>query len=1155
MQARNPASNAMGKASHALSAAEFRRRFRWLIFHAWNIPPIFGLSFILLIGVLKPAHVLGILITPLEPAYILGWLGFAIWFLPRRMRPLTDWLDNKSGSSPEQAVRVVRRFPLIFWATFLIYLIIAPASVILAAEIYTGFVATPYDWFRIELVALIVSIIVGLPIFFLIFDLFGQALSGVALKRPIIAVKTKVFLIGALVPLLIDTMLIQYYWTRTSYFNIETFGVWLLLELLAIGGSLIFAHSFGQSIGPLQQLIGAPRPLPEASVTALRPRSTDELGLLTADYRLLLDELRLHNEILALNNRLLRTVGGTEETGAVLTTVVDLCREALGADQAFLILRDEASGDLVGVAQTGSAYRPEGHFRMPADEPTLARWTLNQDQTVVVEDMANDPRVNARIRASFGSRSALVALIRRDGQKLGVLIAIQREQPRTYSAREVALIEGLAREATLALETQRLRQAREQAEAARREQTEQVRMLMDATEEGIYGVDTSGICTFINRAALRMLGYAQPEDLFGRNLHELIHHTLADGRPYPKEQCRVRLAMLAGETAHADDELHWRADGSSFPVEYWSRPIVRDGRIVGTVVSFVDVTTRKQVERALVRHNQMLRTVASTTEMLVRERSEQQLMADICQMLVDEGHYRLAWIGMIEADGVRVRPVAEAGFDTGYLAQADIRCDESAQGQGPTGTALRLGKTVINDDTETNPQFSLWRERARAQGYRSSIATPLRMHGRAIGALNVYSVTPSAFDASEIVLIEKLAADLGYALERHAAETARRESEERLRQAVRVSHIGIFDHDHLRDSIYWSPEQRDNYGWSLDEPVTLEAFLACVVPEDRTLLAAAIQRAHDPAGDGQLNVEHRIIHRDGAVRWLTIRAQTVFDGAGETRRPVRTVGAVLDITERKQAEMQIRQLNTELEQRVRERTAQLEVANKELEAFSYSVSHDLRAPLRAIDGFSQALSEDFADCLDATGQDYLARVRNGTQRMGMLIDDLLQLSRVSRSELKPIDVDLSVMAHEIVANLQGTAPERPISVEIAAGLQAHGDARLLQIALTNLLDNAWKYTGKTAHARIEFDQVLINGQAVFRVRDNGAGFDMRYAAKLFGAFQRLHGTEFPGTGIGLATVARIVHRHGGRVWAESEPGQGATFYFVLGESQPQADSP
>jgi PAS domain S-box-containing protein len=842
MQTQNPVPSAPENASHALSAAKFRRRFRWLIFHAWNIPPVFGLGFILLIGVLTPAQIIAILITPLEPAYILGWLAFALWFLPRCMRPLADWLDSKPGSSPEQAVRAVQRFPLMFWATFLIYLVLAPASVIFAAEIYTDFVATPYDWFRIELVALIVSIIVGLPIFFLIFDLFGMALGGIDLKRPIFTVKTKVFLIGALVPLLIDTMLVQYYWTRTDYFTFETFGVWLLLEMLAIGGSLIFAHSFGQSLGPLQQLIGAPRPLPDEHVSALRPRSTDELGLLTADYRKLLEELQLRNEILELNNQLLRMVGSTEDTGAALTAVIEICRQALDADQVYLIVHDEATGDLVGVAQSASEYRPDGYWRVQADEPSLAMWVFNQDETVAVEDMANDPRVSARVHTRFNNISAIATPIRRDGKKFGVLMATQREQSRNYGTRDIALIEGLAREAALALQTQQLRQARAQAEVARREQAEQVRLLMDATEEGIYGVNGSGFCTFINRAALRMLGYAQPEELLGRNLHDLIHHTHPDGRPYPKEQCRIRLAMLAGETAHADNELHWRADGTSFPIEYWSRPIIRDGRTVGTVVSFVDITDRKA--------------------------SESELM-----------QYRVS-----------------------------------------------------------------------------------------------------------------------------------------------------------------------------------------------------------------------------------------------------------------------------LEELVRLRTAELESVNRELESFSYSVSHDLRAPLRAIDGFARALSEDYADRLDDNGQDYLRRVRAGSQRMGILIDDMLQLSRVGRAELRPVEVYLSTVARDIVSMLALADPGRQVAVEISPGLTTRGDPRLLHVMLTNLFDNAWKYTGKTGHARIDFGQDEIDGQTVFFVRDNGVGFDMLYVDKLFGAFQRLHGQEFPGTGIGLATVARIIHRHGGRVWAEGQVGKGATFFFTLADT-------
>jgi PAS domain S-box-containing protein len=839
-----------GGVQHSIDAAEFRRRLRWLIFHTWNIPPVFGLGFILLIGVLTPAQLLGILTTPLEPAYILGWLAFAMWFLPRTLRPLADWLDARPGSSPAAAVRAVQRFALRYWATFLIYLVLAPVSVVAAAALYTDFVATPIALFRIELVALIVSIIVGLPIFFLIFDLFGQALGGLALTRPIVTIRTKVFLIGALVPLLIDTMLVQYYWTRTDYFTWETFGVWLVLELIAIGGSLIFAHSFGQSLAPLQQLIGAPRPLPQASVTALTARSTDELGLLTADYRELLVELRLQGEILELSNRLLRSAGAETGTAAVFNSVVELCRQAIGADQSFLVVHEPATHTLVGVAQTGAEYRPVGHYRLALTDQSLAVWVFTHRESVAVADAAADPRVSPSLRARFGIRSALATPLRLGDEVLGVLMVAHTGRACDYGARERALIEALAREAALALHAQRLREAREQAEVERLAQAEQVRLLMDATEEGIYGVDGDGRCTFINRAALRMLGYARPEDLLGRNLHELIHHTLPDGRPYPKEQCRVRQAMLAGETAHTDDEVHWRADGTSFPVEYWSRPIARGGQTVGTVVSFVDVTQRKHTEAELAQH---------------RER---------------------------------------------------------------------------------------------------------------------------------------------------------------------------------------------------------------------------------------------------------------------------------------------------LEELVRARTAEIETVNRELEAFSYSVSHDLRAPLRAIDGFAQALAEDFAAHFDdVTARDYLNRIRNGAQRMSALIDDMLQLSRISRAELRPVAVDLSAMAHEIVSHLAAAEPGRTVDVEIAPALTARGDARLLQIALTNLLDNAWKYTGKTPQARIEFGRQRRDDVEVFYVRDNGAGFDMRYADKLFGAFQRLHGAEFPGTGVGLATVQRIIHRHGGRVWAESEVGKGATFFFTLTApvSAPSAD--
>ncbi len=251
--------------------------------------------------------------------------------------------------------------------------------------------------------------------------------------------------------------------------------------------------------------------------------------------------------------------------------------------------------------------------------------------------------------------------------------------------------------------------------------------------------------------------------------------------------------------------------------------------------------------------------------------------------------------------------------------------------------------------------------------------------------------------------------------------------------------------------------------------------------------------------------------------------------------------------ERKRAE-DGRRMKAKLERRVAERTHQLDAANKELEAFSYSVSHDLRAPLRSIDGFGQALLEDCADRLDDQGRQYLQRIRNATQRMGVLIDDLLMLSRVTRAEMRRETMDLTQVAQSAIIGLEIIEPNRKVECQVQTGMVADGDPRLIRIVLENLLGNAWKFTQRTDLARIEVGSHTDDtGAPVYYVHDNGAGFDMTYADKLFGAFQRLHAaSEFPGTGIGLATVQRIIHRHGGRVWAKGETGKGASFYFTLG---------
>jgi signal transduction histidine kinase len=327
----------------------------------------------------------------------------------------------------------------------------------------------------------------------------------------------------------------------------------------------------------------------------------------------------------------------------------------------------------------------------------------------------------------------------------------------------------------------------------------------------------------------------------------------------------------------------------------------------------------------------------------------------------------------------------------------------------------------------------------------------------------------------------------------------------------------------------------------ISEPILQLAQTARLVSTEKNYAVRAVKHSQDELGlliDGFNAMLTQIQERDTAL-------QKAHDDL-EKRVEERTKALQLEIVERKRAEREIHKLNEELEQRVLQRTAQLEAANKELEAFAYSVSHDLRAPLHTIEGFSRALLKNYLDRLDARGQSYLQRVRAASQRMAHLIDDLLSLSHLTRIDIHRVTVDLSALARTIATELQEAQPRRRVEFEIADGLTAYGDMRLLRVMLENLLGNAWKYTGKRLQAKIEVGTIVYGGTRAYFVRDNGAGFDMAYADKLFGAFQRLHGVdEFEGTGVGLATVQRIIHRHGGQIWAEGAVDQGATFYFTL----------
>jgi PAS domain S-box-containing protein len=371
------------------------------------------------------------------------------------------------------------------------------------------------------------------------------------------------------------------------------------------------------------------------------------------------------------------------------------------------------------------------------------------------------------------------------------------------------------------------------------------------------------------------------------------------------------------------------------------------------------------------------------------------------------------------------------------------------------------------------------------------------------------------------------------------AESAKRKNEQDLDRFFTLSLELLCIADNEGNLQRVNPAWEETLGWTIDD-LAKKPFVELVHPDDREMTLRAIRE--NAAGSAALVVEfeNRYLCSDGSYRWFqwgTAAApdQNVIYAAGR------------DISERKDTEAALRKLAEELEERFAARTADLSAANEELEAFAYSVSHDLRAPLRGIDGFSQAVLEEYSESLDETGRDYLMRLRSASQRMGHLIDDMLSLSRVSRVELDKERVDLSAIATSLAVELQEREPDRQVKFVIADGLVAQGDFRFLSIVLENLLSNAFKFTSTRATARIEFGCEAVDGEDAYFVRDDGVGFDMAYADQLFTPFQRLHTeAEFPGSGIGLATIRRVVARHDGRAWAYGELDRGATVYFTLG---------
>jgi len=624
---------------------------------------------------------------------------------------------------------------------------------------------------------------------------------------------------------------------------------------------------------------------------------------------------------------------------------------------------------------------------------------------------------------------------------------------------------------------------------------EALRIKENALEHSLNAIamsDMDGNITYVNQACVRMWGDTDKEELLGKPYWKLL---ASDDVVVAKE---VEKAMNQGQSWEGEI-IAKDKDGTERRVHVLSSTVKDDqGKPIQTVSSLMDITEKQKAQQALMESEERYRLIAER-------------VTDVIWSMNTDLRYTYVSPSVKQQRGYSVE-------------EAMAQTIEDMMPHASMETATKLFSKALSTENVDKRDSS------------SAATVDLEMYCKDGSTIWVETTSNILYDKNNNpVAIVGISRDI---TERKRAEGALRESEEKFRILVEEMSDGYCV---LQGSkvVFANSISAEMFGYAGEVVIgrTIQEFLP---PE--TINELAKVRARRQTGDAVPgHYEVAMVRKDGTPLMAELGTRTM-EYAG---KPALSV-VIRDITERKQAEKEIRRLNEELEQRVIERTTQLQAVNKELEAFAYSVSHDLRAPLRSIDGFSQILIEDYVDKLDEEGTDYLQRVRAASQRMGELIDDLLSLSRVTRGEMCREDVDLSALAQAICSELQCRQPEREMEFAITPELVDRGDPRLLRAAFENLLSNACKFTGKKTSARIEFVQVENDGQSVYFVRDNGVGFDMTYADKLFGAFQRLHSpSEFEGTGIGLATVQRIIHRHGGNIWAESELNQGTTFYFTL----------
>ena len=770
-----------------------------------------------------------------------------------------------------------------------------------------------------------------------------------------------------------------------------------------------------------------------------------------------------------------------------------------------------------------------------------------QGQRVIVENTAHDAITKAfrSVLAAHDLQACWSSpVVSAEGTILATF-AVYHHRPGVPQPWQTEVLETAARLARIALE-------RAHSETALINSESRFRELAENIQDVFYNCNAhTGEVLYISPAYEKIWGrsaeslYANPNDYLKAVLPEDEPKLIkARKRERREKTCDEQYRIL-----NASGEVRWIRD-ISYPV---LDPSGQLERIVGTAR---DITHSKLAGLALVSSHRAMQLLSRSSIAISRAEEEAALLAEVCRIAVEEGSYRVAWVGYALHDSARsIEPIAHAGHAADYLSLLKLSwSDAYPVGQGLAGRAIRTSMPQYTGDIASAETPFSGREEALAKGYKSALYLPLRDGPRSFGLLGLYSGVVQHFPEEEVKLLQELADHLAFGIVSLRARLERRKNQELARQAAAKLSEQASLLDRTRDAImvrnldqtirYWNKGAENLYGWTSRE--VMGRTMVELMHGQPQILADRMQQLLVSGGEWTGELEKRTRHGSTVfvqARWIVMRDDNHH------------ISGVLvintDITERKRARDEIMRINNSLEERVQQRTAQLEFANKQLEGFSYSLSHDLRTPLSAVDGFCQLLAKTLpkegSHANAERQQHYLRRIRAGVVQMGELIDVMLALAQVSRKTLRWEPVELSALAQTLLSRYQTQEPERSALIHIEPGLQVVGDPQLLRQALDNLLGNAWKFCAGRPLSEITFGHETKDGETVYFVRDNGAGFDMAYASKLFVTFERLHSpSEFAGTGIGLTTVQRIVLRHGGRVWGEAAPDKGATFYFTLG---------